>query len=543
MSNDPEEDAARQNYKRLFPDKTKSSDDEENAERLNPTPIFPGRKPLSDNQPSISSKEEGLEWVNGQYGTINIRGAFKILQEHPDGTVEFKEKKAFVDDLEHIQIKVKDPETDKTKLVPITDLWNKWIEKRRYPHGITFNPSHVGHFDGKYNLFKGYKLGIGKAGDVAPFIDFMREVICAGHEDNFNYLVALIADMFQRPHLKPGIAVVIRADEGVGKSFFVERLCALMSPYYFATSNPSYVFGDHNAQLKNVILLHLEEAVWAGSKKDESLLKDLITGPTIPINDKFIPLYPVPNHLHLFITGNPDWLVSAPFRARRIFALQASEDHIKDTEYFAKLDKWFYKEGGAEALLHFFLNHKSDINLRMAPITTEHIEQQKQSMSGVKEWAYNWVELGEWPYGEVKGDGHCFVIKSLLCHDYNNSPSGKRHQLNERQFGIKFLELFPLYVDQKKQFAENKRVKSVIRISTKGDSVQERNHDGKQADAYDIPPIAELRAIMELNFGGSNDWDDKKEWGIRYGNNKVDLKRAIVIHLDKNLDPNNTDKF
>ena len=48
---------------------------------------------------------------------------------------------------------------------------------------------------------------------------------------------------------------------------------------------------------------------------------------------------------------------------------------------------------------------------------------------------------------------------------------------------------------------------------------------------------------MEFNFGGSNDWDDKNEWGIRYGNNKVDLKRAIVIHLDKNLDPNNTDKF
>ena len=45
MSNDPEEDAARQNYTRLFPDKTKSSDDEENAERLNTTPIFPGQKP------------------------------------------------------------------------------------------------------------------------------------------------------------------------------------------------------------------------------------------------------------------------------------------------------------------------------------------------------------------------------------------------------------------------------------------------------------------------------------------------------------------
>ena len=168
--------------------------------------------------------------------------------------------------------------------------------------------SRVGHFDGKYNLFKGYKLGAGTTGDVAPFIDLMKNVICAGHEDNFNYLVALIAQMFQYPHLKPGVAVVIRSDEGVGKSFFVEKLSELMSPYYFKTSNPAYVFGDHNGQLKNVILLHLEEAVWAGSKKDESLLKDLITGKTLEINDKFIPVYSVPNHLHLFITGNPDWL-------------------------------------------------------------------------------------------------------------------------------------------------------------------------------------------------------------------------------------------
>jgi predicted P-loop ATPase len=107
--------------------------------------------------------------------------------------------------------------------------------------------------------------------------------ICSGNQRDYEYLIALVAQMFQEPHLKPGIAVVLRGDEGVGKSFFIEKLSALMDKYHFKTSNPAYVFGDHNGQLKNVILLHLEEAVWAGSKKDESLLKDLITGPEIPI--------------------------------------------------------------------------------------------------------------------------------------------------------------------------------------------------------------------------------------------------------------------
>ena len=77
-------------------------------------------------------------------------------------------------------------------------------------------------------------------------------------------------------------------------------------------------------------------------------------------------------------------------------------------------------------------------------------------MSGVKEWAYNWVELGSGHMGRSRATGHCFVIKSLLCHDYNNSPSGKRHQLNERQFGNKFLELFPLCVDRRSNL-RNKR--------------------------------------------------------------------------------------
>ena len=78
--------------------------------------------------------------------------------------------------------------------------------------------------NGKYNLFKGYKLGAGKAGDAFPFLGLMKDVICAGDERDFKFLELLVAQMFKEPNKKPGIAVVVRGDEGVGKSFFVERL-------------------------------------------------------------------------------------------------------------------------------------------------------------------------------------------------------------------------------------------------------------------------------------------------------------------------------
>jgi hypothetical protein len=262
--------------------------------------------------------------------------------------------------------------------------------------------------------------------------------------------------------------------------------------------------------------LHLEEAVWPGEKKTESLLKDMIDNPTIPINEEFQPIITVTNHLHLFITGNPEWLVYAGTEARRIFALHASDAHMKDIPYFRGLDNWFYKEGGAEALLHYFLNFNVQAaldeagiaDLRLVPVTKELIKQKKESMSEVKEWANSWLELGQWPYGDVR-NGRCYVIKSMLYRDYVRSQRLRRNGniLTERKFGIQFCELFPDYDARgRKQTYDNGRVKHVIGVKGK-----EPGLGGKQHDAYDIPPVAQLRAIWDKNLGGETDWEKKVE--------------------------------
>ena len=519
MTDTPDDDVEKDNVLRLA--------------KLKANPLFGEReqKPNTAAQPDqseINSIKDVIDWVNKYYWKITLPGKVRYMSKRVPGKIIFLDRKGFIEDLENLKLTITSEETGKQTITP----WSKlWLESRYRSEldDVIFHPDPKYVAQPRiYNLWEGYKIKP-KEGDVASFLNYIKDVFTGDDKRSYNYLVALISQMFQQPHLKPGVAVVIRGDEGVGKSFFIEKLCYLMSPYFFVTSNPTHVFGDHNSQLKDKIILHLEEAVWPGGKKTESLLKDLITNPTIPINEKFQPIITVANHMHLFITGNPDWLVHAGTEARRIFALYASVGHMKDIPYFRGLDEWFYKQGDAEALLYYFLHFDFQAaldevgisDLRLVPVTKELIVQKKASMSEVKEWANNWLELGQWPYGRVGDNGHCYVIKSMLYRDYIRSQRLRRNGniLTERKFGIQFCELFPDYDDQgKKHFHKNGRLKHIIGVDGK-----EIGYTGKQFDAYDIPPVAELRATWDINLGGATDWEEMMEWGIKYGDNRVSI--------------------
>jgi Family of unknown function (DUF5906) len=477
----------------------------------------------------IGSKEDVCAFIDKTFAKITITGKVRYLREKDNGEIEFLERKDFIAFYEELSITLSG-EDKKPRSIPFTELWLKWQDKRNYRNGLTFDPSRVGNHDGYYNLFKGYKT-VARQGDCSKFLDYMRDIICSGNERNYKYLLALIAQMFQEPHLKPGVAVALRGDEGVGKSFFIEKLGYLMGPYYFKTSNPDYVFGKHNSQLENVLLNHLEEAVFAGSKKEDSQMKDLISSPTLEIDKKFMPMYRVPNHLHFFLSGNPDHLVRAGFESRRIFALHVSDAQKTITEYFAGIDHWFKKEGGAEALMYLFLHHdwKAELaeigvkDLRNVPVTEELIYQRKQSASPIEKWALNCCEELNWPYGDVKEDGTVHAIKRLLVHAYNNSPEGRRQQLSENEFGNKFLALFPQVINGEIPKHENGKPISII---TGGRNYKIKDCNGRPQYAYIIPISDECRSAIDFKLSGksivTNDWSDGDKWSTSEGNDSRD---------------------
>jgi hypothetical protein len=275
--------------------------------------------------------------------------------------------------------------------------------------------------------------------------------------------------------------------------------------------------------------LHLEEAMWQNKRRDESLLKDLITGPTIEINDKYVPVYSVPNHLHVFVTGNPEWLVSAGFKARRIFALHADDAHRNDTEYFAGLDKWF-KNGGAQALMYYYKNHKSEIDLRKVPVTDELIVQKQQSMSPVQEWWDSILETKEMPYGELNEvTGRVQVIKKALYLDFITSSAGRRSSIIPEKFAHQFLALLPVVVGEVEQINERGRRAQTAVIT---ENVKLRDGRGVRRDGYEIPNCDECRALLEFRLGGKKIWNsDNGSWTVLKKN--IDFDFPMYKDKDK----------
>ena len=85
--------------------------------------------------------------------------------------------------------------------------------------------------------------------------------------------------------------------------------------------------GNFNSHLRDVCVLGVNEAFFAGDPRQVGPLKALITEPTLAIEQKFVDLITVPNTLHLMVTTNEDWSIPASVDARRFCYFEVSGDN------------------------------------------------------------------------------------------------------------------------------------------------------------------------------------------------------------------------
>jgi hypothetical protein len=202
------------------PDPDDAPSTPENISYMHKTPEFQaraGNAPPKD-APLVASREEAIAWFNIDHFTIYIKGKFRANRENPDGSLEIIEVKDFIRAFTGMKLLQTSVEGRDPKSVPITEIWlNALNERRHFKYGFDFDPSFIGNRSGKYNLWKGWNIKP-KEGDVSQWLDFTKTIICSGDDDYFKFLNAIIENMITTPHLKPGVAVVIRGDEGVGRA-------------------------------------------------------------------------------------------------------------------------------------------------------------------------------------------------------------------------------------------------------------------------------------------------------------------------------------
>jgi hypothetical protein len=265
---------------------------------------------------------------------------------------------------------------------------------------------------------------------------------------------------------------------------------SLFIDHYALVDDERYVTGRFNSHQASLLLLHADEAFWAGDKKSVGRLRSLITGDAHFVEYKGYEAIRIANYMRLLVTGDADWLVPAGFEERRFAVIKVSDAHKQDHKYFAAIDKEM-KNGGREALLHHLLNFDlSTVNLRVIPRTAALFEQQVHSATTEQKWWLDTLQRGKLPMGVVSDDTKNACAKPRLFASYVSyaKRAGISHKSTETTIGM-FLHK---YVGPK---LDTKRVE----------------FKGGRERFFFFPSLAECRVHFAKKMQQEIAWEDPKE--------------------------------
>jgi hypothetical protein len=309
------------------------------------------------------------------------------------------------------------------KYEPLAKIWLAHPKRRQYKQVVFAPGSNLG--DDYMNLWQGFSV-TPKAGNCDLYLAHLHDNICDRDDVLYAYLMNWFARAVQFPNEQGYAALVWRSDEGTGKNVAAEAFGKLFGPHYMAVSNARHLTGNFNAHLQNKLVLLANEAFQANNKQDESVLKMLITDPTIVIESKGVNVVDCANLLHLIISSNADWVVSASDTARRFVVFEVSNEKANDYDYFGKL-KTQLEDGGYEALLDLLLKRDiSKFNPRDIPHTAALAKQKEESATGVNAVWLECLKSGILPGTEVqKKDGIWMHMRSEQLAEWAEKRNSK----------------------------------------------------------------------------------------------------------------------
>jgi hypothetical protein len=376
---------------------------------------------------------------------------------------------------------------------------NFWIDhpNRRQYKSIAFAPGQ--ELDGIYNLWKGFAVESRSGNGHASFLTHIRENICSGNSDNFDYLIQWMAYAVQKPDAPGEVSVVLRGNRGTGKGVFAKEFGSLWGRHFLQVSNSKHLIGNFNVHLQDVVVVFGDEAFYAGDRQHEGGLKTLITEETLVVERKGVDSIVAPNFVHLILASNDGWVVPAGLDERRFFVLDVGDSRKQDHSYFAGIRKDL-DNGGRESLLHLLLTMDlKNFNVRRVPQTGALMEQKILSMDAETEWLYSLISEGISLHKDTQW--RSYVSCTLLYDDYIRRMDQQRRQyrLNPTAFGRFLGRCMPR--------GWPKRTRELVdmpQINDHGVEFMSR----ERVYVYHLPALAAVRKHWDLSMGGPFDWPE-----------------------------------
>lgn len=238
----------------------------------------------------------------------------------------------------------------------------------------------------------------------------LRETICGGIQDEYEYLLDWFAHLVQFPDNKPGVALVLRGGKGWGKSIVFQQLVSRMGSNAIVLGNNKQLTGQFNAHLRNRMLVVVEESFFAAHHQQEGVLKHLITDEATTFEAKGVDPVQGRSVLRAVLITNSALAAPASRDERRYFIPSVCDASLRRDIIGGRKGHFFpplleeMEQGGIEAFL-WDVAHRpvSTSSVRNVPETPGLSQQRALMLEGIESWFYEALAAGEvlLPNGQV----------------------------------------------------------------------------------------------------------------------------------------------
>lgn len=288
------------------------------------------------------------------------------------------------------------------------------------------------------NKFEGFYMAKYKAtkpGVYNKMIHHIKNIICAGDEIIYNYVMGWLAWLIQKPDIKHETALLIHGIEGAGKNIFVEIVKRILGETIcFDTYDINDIIGQFNANLSGKLLVVGDELVgYAGYKKSD-FIKGMLTSPNIGITKKGVDTMREKSFQRYIFTTNNDETLRISENDRRLCVLGVLDTMKGNFEYFSQLKNEMNDLNNIKALFDYLGNFDlSNYDFRKAPETKLKNKMVENQLDDI----YNWIK----DYTETMNIiGQKLEIKADVAYESYTEYTNKN--IRRKDFTTKLIDIF-----------------------------------------------------------------------------------------------------
>ena len=245
-----------------------------------------------------------------------------------------------------------------------------------------------------YNTYQAPQIKA-EEGDFSPLVDFLSYLVPADEERS--HLLKMVAWTVANPGEKLSYALLLQSRKhGIGKSTLIEMWRELLGTRNTRKTNSEEMDSAYQSYLADTLLVILEELNLGSGIGVYNRLKDMITGTSAVINEKYIKQREVPNFANFVFLSNLEAPLLIEQGDRRFFVIDSPAEP-RSTDYWTNFHAWWQNNLGVVKAFFDTIDIADFQPKAVPPMTPAKERLKKQSATPLAQSLQELIDERSWP--------------------------------------------------------------------------------------------------------------------------------------------------